>query len=92
MTDHRHAERFPVKAKVEFIVDADIINATTVNVSETGLRFDTTSPINIILRMEIDNKLQEHNARLVWARRNEDGTMTYGFEYNEPPSADNKVE
>lgn len=82
MSDHRHAERLPIKAKVEFIVDADVVNATTVNVSETGVRFDTHSPINILLRMTIDEKLHEHHAKLVWAKKNEDGSMTYGFEYN----------
>lgn len=80
-TETRIAERRSLQTDVEFFVDGDIERATSVDVSETGIRFDTHKPMAVRMRLEIDDQQKEFLARLVWARKNPDGTMAYGFEF-----------
>lgn len=87
--ESRAAERRPLKAAVEFIVDGDIEMATSVDVSETGIRFDTSKPMKVRMRFDMGHRKKEFVALLVWARRNADETMAYGFEFI--PDEDNGV-
>lgn len=87
----RSAERAPVREQVEFFVDADIIQAESVDLSETGIRMDTSRPIAIRMRMyHKDGGFAEHVAQLVWAARKED-KMSYGFEFSQDPDLENEV-
>ena len=79
--ERRRAERVPVRVPVEFIVDADLVQARSVDLSETGLRFSTDSAIPIVLRMTLDDVQREHRGQLVWARRDAQGHMDYGIEF-----------
>ncbi len=79
--ERRRAERHDLQTEVEFFVDADIIKARAINISEGGIQFETETPISIFMRMEIDGELREYEAQLVWAMRKPDGTMAYGFKY-----------
>jgi hypothetical protein len=79
--DKRIAKRLPIKTRVEFFVDADIIDAESVNISSSGIRFDTGNPIPIQMRLEKDGILYENRAHLVWAQSKKDGGMTYGFQF-----------
>ena len=80
--DKRKAERDLLQSKVEFYVDADIIEAVSVDVSDIGVRFETEKPIMVRLRMEVGEQLLEREARLVWAvKKSDSDMMTYGLEY-----------
>jgi len=80
--DKRRAGRDPLKTKVEFYVDADIIEAVSLDVSKFGVRFGTERPIKVRLRMELGEQLLEREAQLVWATKEaESGMMVYGLEY-----------
>ena len=80
--DNRRAERDPLKTKVEFYVDADIIEAVSLDVSKFGVRFGTEKPIRVRLRMVLGEQLLEREAQLVWAKKEaESGMMVYGLEY-----------
>lgn len=80
----RRGERRPLETKVEFFVDADIIEATSVDISESGIRFDTKTPVRICMRLTVDGELQEKRARLIWAKKLPEGGVTYGFEFLPP--------
>jgi len=80
-SDKRIEPRLPIKTRVEFFVDADIIDAESVNISNSGIRFDTHEPIPIQMRLEKDGVVYENRAHLVWAQSKADGGMTYGFQY-----------
>ena len=82
-SERRRAERIRINSAVEFVVDADVLNARSVDISETGLRFDSPTPIAVHLRMVIDGTESEREARLVWARRADSGDMSYGLEFIE---------
>jgi hypothetical protein len=75
------ADRKDLKTKVEFIIDCDIANARADNISETGMRFITEKPIKFRMRMNVDGQQQEYAAYLVWAKRDFEGTTSYGFQF-----------
>lgn len=80
-SDRRAGKRIPVKAEIEFIVDADIIDAESIDVSDVGIGFTTTEPLSVQLRLKLDGKKQQRFAKLVWAQRSPQGGCRYGFEY-----------
>jgi len=87
--DKRKAARRLFRTAVEFQVEADLLQATSVNLSATGVRLDTNRPMEVTLRMPVDGKLLERRARLVWSRKKPNGGMTYGLEFvKQPPVAE----
>lgn len=83
--DNRESERKPVLTDLEFCLDPHIMQAMSVDISGTGIRFDTGQPLNVRMQLEIDDQLQERKAKLVWIKHTPDGGMTYGFEYISDP-------
>ena len=83
--ERRVSTRKEQESKIEFFVNADIIAAKSIDISETGLSFDTGEPLKIHLRIDIDGKLCDREAQFVWANRNSDGGITYGFEFIPDP-------
>jgi len=83
--ERRISPRRELESKIEFFVNADIIAAKSINVSETGLSFDTGEPLKIHLRMDIDGKICDREAKFVWASRNSKSGITYGFEFIPDP-------
>ncbi|MBP7232745.1 MAG: PilZ domain-containing protein [Syntrophaceae bacterium] len=79
--DIRTAARQKIKTTVDFIIDGDVEKATSFDVSKTGIRFETSEPIKVRMRLTFSGELKEFYSRLVWAKRNPDGTMSYGFEF-----------
>ncbi len=82
---NQRAERVSVTNKVEFIIDADIISAESVNISETGICIHTKSPIQICMRVFDDGKSTDYDGKLMRAGKNDDGTMFYGIHFDELP-------
>jgi len=74
----RRDPRTESQKPVEFIVDADMIEGSSVNVSESGVRITTHAPIEVELRFGEGEPIR---ASLVWARQNSEGGCEYGFEY-----------
>lgn len=79
--EKRSSERRPLKTKIKFYFDSDIVEATSVDISDNGIRFDTEAPVQVFLRLSTDGGPREHLAKFVWARSKSDGGMTYGLEY-----------
>jgi hypothetical protein len=79
--EKRRAKRMPLDTKVEFIVDADVIQAKSIDISETGIQIETDDPIKVCMRLDIDGEKKDMEGQLVWAMKNEEGGMTYGFKY-----------
>ncbi len=83
--ERRVADRKEIQTKIEFFVNADIISAQSLDMSETGVRFDTKEPIKVHMRMKIDGKSCDREGQFVWAVTNSDGGMTYGLEFIADP-------
>ena len=83
--ERRASTRRELESKIEFFVNADIIDAKSIDISETGLSFDTGEPLKIHLGMDIDGELCDREAQFVWAARNSNGGIRYGFEFIPDP-------
>ena len=71
-----------IQAQVEFFVDADIVPAETIDISEGGLQITTLEPVQTTLRViEKSGKMMEYQAEMIWARRNPDEKMTFGLKF-----------
>jgi hypothetical protein len=80
--NQRIAERKQFNAPIEFIVEGDVIDARSVDVSENGIRFETDRPLRIALRFAGSDHERVYDADLVWAKREEDGeSMAYGLRF-----------
>ena len=86
--EKRKAERMALETEVEFIVDADVIQAKSIDVSETGIRIETDDSIKVCMRLNIDGEKKDMEGQLVWTKKNEKGGMTYGFQYTPPADSD----
>ena len=81
-TDKRSEERRKINTPVNYFIDADITRAKAVDVSDSGVSFETEKPISMHIRMEVDGMVLEHVAELVWCKRKKNGAMAYGLEFN----------
>jgi len=78
----RRSSRVEIQSQVEFFVDADIVPAETIDISEGGLQITTLGPVKTTLRVtEKNGKVMEYQAEMVWARRNPDDKMTFGLKF-----------
>jgi len=89
--ERRRFERRSIFTEVTFYVDNELVQARSIDLSQTGIRFETEAPISIRFRMDVgkDTPL-EKKAQLVWASRSEDGSMDYGLEFlpeSDPPES-----
>jgi hypothetical protein len=82
-TENRKATRHHLVSAVEFIVEGEVIDAATVDISQTGLRINTEEPLALTLRFIEDDQKKVYKTRLVWASKKEDGGMTYGLNFIE---------
>ena len=81
-SDNRIADRKDVKEAIEIVADATKVVALSYDISATGLRLTTREPLKIWLRMQsLSSASFVHEAKLVWAKREPDGSIIYGFEF-----------
>ena len=78
--ERRRSERVLSNKAVEFIVDADMIEGSSLDVSGSGVSITTDKPIEVELRFGTEGSFR---AALVWAHKTSEGGCQYGFEYIE---------
>ncbi len=69
----RRHPRVPIDARIEFIVDADLIEAQGINLSDGGIAMLLPESIPVLLRYKMDGETIERAARVVHAQRQESG-------------------
>ncbi len=78
----RQFPRVEIQAQVEFFVDADIVSAETIDISDGGLQITTHEPVKATLRVTENNgKIKEYQAEMIWARRSPEEKMTFGLKF-----------
>lgn len=73
--------RHLVETEVAFNTENDIYIATTVDISEAGIRLITENPIDIRFQIKENDEIVQYDAQLIWARIKDDGSMEYGLKY-----------
>jgi hypothetical protein len=84
----RKNHREILKEETRFYVNADIINAQTLDHSSTGVRIETKDPITIHMKIGKDDDVEIRVAKLVWAKKQADGSVSYGLEFSSESSGD----
>lgn len=78
--NHRSA-RTPMATPIEFICDFDIVSATGVNVSESGICFDIDEPLVFEMQLVLDGERHTHRAELVRMEALPDGGCRLGLRF-----------
>ncbi|MFP4348946.1 MAG: PilZ domain-containing protein [Thermodesulfobacteriota bacterium] len=79
--------RQEIRTHVEFIADFDVIEARGINISEGGICFELDEDLPFEMRFELDGKLHQHRANLVWVKRSSGGGYLFGLMFVRPQAA-----
>ena len=79
MTEKRSTERKSVDSSVTVFIEDDIYLANMIDISESGIRFETSTPQEVRIQVRVDGEMVEYDAQLVWAKINKNGKMEYGL-------------
>ena len=79
--EKRTSHRRIVKTEVAFNTENDIYIASTVDISEAGIRLITENPIDIRFQIKEGDEIVQYDAQLIWAKVKDDGSMEYGLKY-----------
>ena len=79
--EQRITERKLVETEVTFHTEDDIYMAKSVDISGAGIRIVTEEPVDIRIQIREEDELVQYDARLVWVKVKDDGTMEYGLKY-----------
>jgi hypothetical protein len=79
--EKRAEERRLLETEVAFHTENDIYMASTVDISGMGIRIVTEKPIDILFQIIEKDRLVQIDAKLVWARVKDDGSMEYGLRF-----------
>jgi len=79
--ERRICERKSVEAPIEIIPEEDKLVAISQDLSSSGVQFTTKGALRIWIRMKSQDDFFAREAELVWAKKEEDGSMKYGFKF-----------
>jgi len=79
--DRRGSKRFSFETELEIDLDPNSLEATSVDTSDTGIRFDTKEPLKIDIKFTFEGQFQSRKGRLVWAKKKPTGGFTYAFKF-----------
>jgi len=77
--DRRPARR-PTKTPIAFVANFNLVHAQGVDVSDTGICFETAEDLQFEMEFEVDGASHQHTAHLIWMRKTESGRSRWGFE------------
>jgi|TARA_B100001964_G_C13661106_1_gene349063 hypothetical protein len=87
-TPAQRSERVELSTKVEFVGDFDILQATGVNLSESGICFDIEETLPFEMRLEWEGEPYRYRAHLVWMKRLPEGGFRVGLKFVPPEQND----
>ena len=79
MDEKRNSERKSVNSNVTVFIEDDIYLASMIDISENGIRFETSVPQEVRIQVRANGEMVEYDAQLVWAKINKNGRMEYGL-------------
>lgn len=79
--DERSANRKKIGAPVEFEIEAQSFTATSINISERGMRLSSSEPLPFHVNIKMPGGVERRRATLVWAKNDDDGSVHYGLRF-----------
>ncbi|MCP4375057.1 MAG: PilZ domain-containing protein [bacterium] len=76
--EKRQSPRIESSGPVEFALDTSTVDGIMLDVSSSGLRMTTPTPLEVTLQIGPDGP---RRGTLVWACQKDDGSCMYGFKY-----------
>ncbi len=81
--DERSSPRRPESVRVQFVSEFGQLEAAGIDRSDEGVQIQLPRAMRFTLQLEEDADHVRRCAELVWARRQEDGSMRLGFQFVE---------
>lgn len=75
------SQRSELQTEIQFIGDFGLLCAQGVDLSEGGIGFEIDEEIPFEMEFELDGKVHQYRAQLVWMKRLENGRSRFGFEF-----------
>ena len=72
--------RRPTQTPIEFVANFELVHAQGVDVSASGVCFETSENLEFELEFEADGETHQHTAHLAWMRKVSSGNIRWGFE------------
>ena len=63
MTEKRSTERESVNSNVTVFIEDDIYLASMIDISESGIRFETSTPQEVRIQVRADGEMVEYDAQ-----------------------------
>ncbi len=82
--EKRREDRTSLITKVEFHALKDLLEASSIDISKSGIKLHTEEPLKIKLRFKHNGILVEKIAKMTWVKCNNDTGASYGFEFIKP--------
>ncbi len=82
------ASRDQLQTEIQFIGDFGLVKARGIDLSDGGICFEVDEDIPFDMEFKLDGEIHRYRARLVWMRRQVEGSSRFGFEFLEAPPSD----
>jgi hypothetical protein len=81
-------QRIELQSGIKFIPDFGLVNAQGVDVSDSGICFESTGEIPFEMEYEHEGESHQYRAKMVWMKQLDNGNSRFGFEFlqGEPAS------
>ena len=79
--DHdQRSKRRPTQTPIAFVANFELVHAQGVDVSDSGICFETSEDLQFEMEFEVDGVSHQHTAHLVWMRKTPPNRSRWGFE------------
>ena len=79
--DASRPERSELQTGIRFVADLGLLNAQGVDVSDTGICFETREEISFEMEFEFAGETRQHRAQMVWMKLLQNGHSRFGFRF-----------
>ena len=86
-TLENRAPRHEIRTHIEFFADFDVIEARGINISEGGICMELDEDLPFEMRFELNGRMHQHRAHLVWVKRSSRGGYLLGLMFVRPRAA-----
>jgi hypothetical protein len=81
LANRRDSERITLKGTIEFAVDSGDIDGESIDVSQSGISFETNQPITVEMILRLDGEEEARRAKVIWSKQLPTGRLRYGLKF-----------